>query len=383
MALKINQQIGIIQVSYTPEFFKRAMNNYKFGYFWDIIALYEQAEIDSHVMGCIEGRQDGYKTSWRLTEATSSPQDKEIKDFVEAVFMGLDMFDLFDFIHDARLKEFSIIEPTWEVINGKQWVTKVEKINQRYFRRDMADHKLKINGFGSEMTAIPEEEILVCESVKPALLIPVVRDFILKEFGIECFASFIENFGEGFILGTYPPGAGQEVKDELEAAVNKLGASSRGIKPEGTSIDIIESKKGTTDHDKFIEIGKNGISVTLLGHENAVTNRGGMQIGESQAPYKAQRAKVIADIVFIEKFMYQFEKMIVNRNYLNVKKYPIFSIERSEPIDTTLRLAVIDSAYAKGFKVSADEFGKLGLIVAEDQEPFLTRDFNNPADTGI
>ncbi len=381
--LNINKQIGITYVDYSPAFFKRTINNYKYGYYRDIMALHEQAEMDSHVMGCTEGRQDGYKTSWRVTEISQSKNDMAIKDFVEAVFMELDMNDIFDFIHAARLKEFSVLDFTWEVINSKQWLTKIDNPNQKYFRRDVTgDNKIKLDA-KSGLQEIPPDSALVCESIKIPLMIPVDRDFILKEFGIETFASFLENFGEGFIIGTYPPGASEAMKRELDEAVNAIGASSRGIKPEGTKIEIIESTKGTTTHKEFIEMAKAGIAVTLLGHENAVVNASGLQVGNNQSPYNAARAKVISDINFIEKWIYKLIKILVDRNFSDVKKYPMFSIDRSEPIDSTKRLAIIDSAYAKGYEVSADEYAKLGLIKSDTQEPFLKRDFNNPADTGF
>jgi len=381
--MNVNNQIGITYVDFSPSFFKRAVANYKQGYFKEIIALFEQSEMDSYVGGCIEGRQDGYKRDWRVTEVSQSAKDVAVKDFVESVFMGIDMYDLFDFIHDARLKEFSVIDLTWDIISGKQIITKAEKVNQKYFRRDYKDKKrLKID-WGNRLEEIPPDAALVCESVKIPLLIPVARDFILKEFGIESWASFIETFGEPFIMGRYPAGADETFKSELEAAVNKLAMSSRGIAPEGSSIEIIESRKGTSDHKQFTEKAETGISITLLGHENAVRNSPGLQVGENQAPYKAARAKVVSDITFIEKHIYHLVKMLVDRNFDAVQKYPIFKIDNSEPINVKERLSVIDSAYSKGYKVSADEYAKLGLTKADDQEPFLMRDFNNPADSGF
>jgi phage gp29-like protein len=381
--LKVNEQIGQTFVDYTPSFYKRTIANWKQGYYKEITALYEQCETDSYCGGCVEARQDGYKKNWRLTEASQSKQDIAIKEFVEGVLLELDIYDLFDFIHDARLKEFSVIGYDWEVINNKQVITAINKINQKYFRRDMKDNrKIKID-WGNRLEEIPPDAALVCESVKLPLLISVARDFILKEFGIECFASFIENFGEAFIIARYPPGASEKFKAELNDAVNKLGASTRGIAPIGSELQVIESHKNTGDHSAFIDLAKTGIVLTLLGHENAVKNSSGLQVGQNDTPWKALRSKTLSDIIFIEKFLYKMIKLLVDKNFSAVTQYPLFRIDNSEPIDSTKQLAIIDSAYSKGYKIAADEYAKLGLIKADDQEPFLQRDFNNPADAGF
>ncbi len=383
--IQTNNRIGNILVDYTPDFYRRALRNYRNGDYKDLIALFEQTELDSHVMGCIEGREDGYKRDWRLTEASSAPRDIGIKDFVESVFMSINMRDLEDNIFDARKKKYVVIDLNWDIIqwNGesKQSI-KPLKINQKYFRYDLKDNKLKLD-FGFQLKEIPEDAALIVESIKAPILIPVARDFILKEFGLESFASFLETFGEPFIIGFYPPGSDPAFKNAVDEAVKNMAASSRGTAPDGTRFDIKDTQRGSADHDKFIEIAKKGISVSVLGHENAVSNQPGLQVGENQAPYKASRAKTIADIFFIEEAIYRLVKMLVDRNFDSVQKYPVFSIDKSEPINMDARLKIIDSAYAKGYEVLADEFALLGLKKSDTQAPILKRDFNNPADAGF
>jgi len=381
--LKINSQIGTTYVSYSPDFYKRCLSNYKQGYFRDIMALYEQVEADSYCGGCIEGRQDGFKRDWRVTEISQNSDDVRYKEFIESIFLNLPMNDLFDYIHDARLKGFNVIELNWEVVNNKLIINSVNKIDQKYFRLDPVDKKtLKID-FGNRLNIIPPDSALVCRSLKLPLLIPVARDFILKEFGIESWSGFIETFGEPFIIGRYPPGASDDFKKELENAVRTLGSSARGILPIGAEIEVIEAKRNSGDHNSYVQKAETGIAITILGHENAVKSASGLQIGENQAPYKAARSKVLSDIRFIEAHIFELIKIILRLNFPGVSKFPVFSIDNSEPINVSERLQVIDSAYDKGYQISADEYAKLGLIKSDKQEPFLIRDFNNPADISI
>lgn len=376
--IKVSDKIGTTFVDYTPAFYRRAVRNYKNGDYKDMIAMFEQTELDSIVMGCLEGREDGYKRDWRVTEASASAQDKTVKEFVESVFMEINMRDLFDDIFDARKKLYSVIDYNWQVVNGKQ-IIRPEKINQKYFRRDPKDKILKVD-WGNDLREIPIDAALICESRKVPLLIPVSRDFILKEVGIESMASYLETFGEPFIIGKYPPGADADFIASVEAAVKALAMSSRGTMPEGTTIEIIESKRNTADHAGFIKIAKEGIAVTILGHENAVSTQPGLQVGENEAPYRASRAKTKADIFFIEENIRRVIKLLVQKNFGGVTTFPIFTIDKTEPINADERLKVIDSAYNKGYKIAADEFALLGLKKADDQDEWLVRDFNNPAD---
>jgi len=107
--LSVNKKIGSTNVAFTPSFYKRAIKSYKGGYFRELTALIEQAETDSHVNGCLTGRKAGFKREWRITEFSEGSADVAVKDFIQDMFLNLDMRKLFDFIHDARLKKFSVI----------------------------------------------------------------------------------------------------------------------------------------------------------------------------------------------------------------------------------------------------------------------------------
>lgn len=370
----INKKIGHTNVSFSPAFYKTALKNYRDGNLRETLALIEAAEIDSHISGCLLGRRAGFLKEWRVSELSNSAADLAAKEFIESIFMGLDMRELFEDIQEARLKKFSVVNLQWDVDSGKQIIVKTEKLNQKYFRYDK-DGVLKIDFGDKDLREIPVDSALVSETSRLPILIPVLRDFILKEFGLENWAGFIETFGEGFVIGKYPPGASTEFKTELENAINTLASSSRGIMPDGANIEIKEAQRHTGDHERFVAQSDKGIAISILGHANAVEQTAGLQIGENISSYKVRREIALGDIYFIEQQISRLVRILIDRNF-GTGRYPVFSLDKSEPINIGERLEVLRFAWDTGYRIHPDEVAKLGLFKFEDQEPLQKQTVN-------
>lgn len=372
--LSVNKKIGFQSVAFSPAYYKQAIKNYQQGNFRDLIALMEKAEIDSHIAGCLMGRRAGFLKEWRLTEASDASADLAVKDFIEGVLMRINMRELFEDVQEARLKKYSVIDLSWEVVEGRQVITQAKKVPQKYFRYD-EDGILRLDFGGKDLREIPEDGALICESNRDPILLPVLRDFILKEFGLESWASFLETFGEAFIIGRYPAGADENFKTELENGVNTLASSSRGIMPEGSNIEIIETKRNTGDHQSFDERCDRGISISILGHANAVSRSSGMQVGENQEAYKVKREIALGDIYYIEEQISRLVRLLWRRNFASGQP-PLFSLDKSEPINVNERLAVLQFAYDAGYIIHPDELAKLGLYKFPEQTPLQKQTIN-------
>jgi len=370
MPITVNKKIGNTKVTFTPDYYRKALKQYEDGDMRGLIRMIEKSEVDDMISGCLTGRRAGFSRDWRLTEASESPKDIQIKEFVESVLMGLNLDDLFENIFEAKKKIYSVIGLTWEIIDGKQVITKAEFLAQKYFRYDPKDNILKID-WVNRLEEIEKDSALVCEFKKNPILLAPLRDYILKEFGLESWAGFIETFGEAFVIGKYPAGSGDEFKNELTTSIDNIASSTRGIMPDTSNIEIIESKRNTGDHEKFVARCDKGISIAILGHAKAVDGQqSGIQVGDNSEAFRVRRDLAVSDIKYIEQAMFSLVKMLVDRNF-STKKYPAFSIDKSEPINVTERLKVLDSAYDKGMKIHPAEYGKLGIYVYEDQEPLV------------
>jgi len=366
----INKKIGQVRVSFTPSFYKTAYQNYENGYYREIIAMMKRATIDSQVAGCLLGRKAGFQREFSLTPYDSDNQkDQENTTWVANMIGQLNMRQLFKAIHEAVLFRYSVIDPVWEIIDNRQVVTGFNKIDQKYFR--YKDDELKID-FGKDLRDIPDDA-LVCESHETPVMLPVLRDYILKEFGLESWAGFIETFGEGIIIGKYPPGADNEIKAALEQAVTDIAGASRGIMPDNTEIDVKGYESRIGSHDKFIDAADKGISISILGHENAVAQSKGLQVGENISSYKVKREIAVDDMYFIDEQMNKFLRNIWDRNFGD-GRYPIFALDKSEPINISERLEVLDQYYRQGGKIDPAHYSELGIRVMDDQEPLQVKD---------
>jgi phage gp29-like protein len=171
-------------------------------------------------------------------------------------------------------------------------------------------------------------------------------------------------------MGNYPPGSSTDTKTELQAAVDAIARSSRGIKPDGTKIEIIETTRTTGDHDRFVATSDKGISITILGHANAVEASKGLQVGENNTQYNVKLEIAVDDMYFIDSYMQLLIRLIQQRNYGD-NRYPVFSLDKSEPLNRKEHADLVDMFWRHGGTVSPDEYRKLGLDVDENQEPII------------
>jgi|GEM_PF-1011061 len=364
----INKSLTTLGVSFTPAFYKRARRNYELGNYQDVFALIERAEEDDFISGCLETRATGYQVSWTVSPATDSPRDIEIAKFVEDTFSQISMFDLFRDVDDAQLKEYSIIDLTWGIRNNKQVIEDFKKIEQRYFRIDTNDGKIKID-WGSQLRDIPEDSAFIVRARYKMIMLSVLKSYIRKEFGEESWSSFLETFGEPIIVGKYPPGLGDKEREALKQGVQELGSGGRGIVPLGAEIQIEETARNTGDHKDYKQDCKDGISFVLLGHEKAAGVDASMQIGENTAAYKAVRSRAKRNMGFIEEKLRPLIKMLVDRNYPDVSLYPYINLDKTDQLSVAEKIQAANFAINAGAQIEPWFIEQLGVPLVDKTKP--------------
>lgn len=368
--IKVNTKNNLIWgVSFTPDFYKRMYTNFLLGMYRDVYALIARAEIDGYISGCLVARHSGYKRKFTLTPASDSKSDKKISDFVEGVFSNLSMRSLFEAIVDAKLKQYSVVSLDWEVRDGQQIISNFDYLEPKYFRIDPADNQIKID-WGSTMEPIDEQSAFIVRYKKPMIMLTVLKCYIRKEFGEESWSSFLEVFGEPFIFGTYPPGMQDREKEALEAGVENLGMSGRGIGPKGSEISITESHRNTGDHHLYKEDIKTEIALALLGHENAAgTKKEGMQVGQNLDAFRVTQHIAIDDMCYIEEQINPLIRMLVDRNFPNVKTYPKLIFDKSDAADPKDKLTALQIIIGAGGKVDPSIASDFGITLVDQVEP--------------
>lgn len=375
MSLKINPKITNIPVTFSPSYYKMAKNAYMNGNYRYILALIDRAEEDSFISGCLIARHAGYKRKFTITPASSSAADQRAAEILAVTLANLNARELFEDMIDARLKWYSVIALEWEIVNGMQIPVYAEKVNQKYFRYDKKDNTLKLD-FGNQLKNVPKDSALILEYNRKPIMLSVLKDYIRKEMGEHNWASFLETFGEPFIIGKYPPGQSTEFKDELEAGINKMAQSTRGIAPIGSDIQIIETRRNTADHQQFINDCKEGISMALLGHKEAAGSDKTMQIGDSTSGIQVKKDLAIDDMFWLEEQLKHLTRMVINRN-ATVTQYPVLTIDKSDNIDLKIKLQAAELGLQNGAAIDASFLSEFGIPVTNPEEPLKHTDLIN------
>lgn len=360
------------RVTFSPGGYKRAKKQYEQGRPHKLIRMmHEAGALDSHVDGCLLGRRSGFKKSWSLTPYDDSTRAAERLSFHRRVLEGLRLRDLLEDIHDGHLFLYHVIDFDWQVEGGRQVPTGHEPYEQRYFRYSDPDApgfgELVIDrGHSSAAEPIPDTALVVEARKQPGML-PVLRDYILKTFGLESWASFVESFGEPFLMMKYPPGTSDEEKKEMDSQLEQIAASSRGRAPKGTELEVHEAGRDTGDHKDFTARSDKGIAVTLLGHANAVEDSGGVNVGGRQASYEVRHHVAETDMYFIEPYVNELIQTVHRLNFGDGRA-PRWELNKTKPVDAKEHAEIIDVAHRHGARIHRSEYEKLDIRIDPDQE---------------
>lgn len=373
--LSVNDKLSRPRVEFTPAGYKSARKLYDRGRHGALITMLREATVDSHVAGCLVGRRAGYKRVYTLSPFDETEAHARRQQWMRSVLARLGLRDLLEAIHDARLYSFNVIDfPEWAVEDGLQLPTRFHHAGEdngpfshHHFRLDKRDRAFKVDRGGEQMEELPETALVVAAKRAP-LMLPVLRDYILAEFGWESFAAFLEMFGEPFIIAKYPPGATDAQKAEIDEALTAMARSTRGRAPDGTTFEIHESKRGSGDHDKFLSMVHKGITISLLGHANAVEVAGGLQIGDHPVGFEVKFEIGTDDAYWIDPWVNRIIQMIYDRNWPD-RLYPTFELVKERPMTRQELLNTLDRMYQWGFAVLPDMVRRLGVDLLPDEEP--------------
>lgn len=367
--LSVSDKAHRPRVTFSPHGYKRARKAFQNGDPKELIAMMQEASIDSHVAGCLMGRRAGFKKSYTLTAYDDDELSQERRDWFKGLLQRIHLRDFLEAVHDARLYIYNVVDFDWEVIDNHQVPVSFQSFEQHHFKRTDSGELAIDTGKGTR--PIPDTA-LVIENRKTPIMLPVLRDWILKEFGLESWAAFLETFGEDFIIGKYPAGSSDDFKDEVEKAVTAIASSSRGVAPEGTDFEIHGSQRSTGDHQDFTERADKGVSITLLGHANAVEESRGMQVGRNEASYNVKHSLAVDDMHFIEPFVNDFIQLVGDRNFAD-GRYPRFELKKSKPVDAKKHSEILDTAFRHGAKIHVSEYEKLGIRVDTSEQEWIQK----------
>lgn len=242
------------------------------------VSAYNELLVDSHVFSTIQQRKSGVLTLLRdINQGDAS--DAEYA-FIKAVFKKLDIEKLITQILDAPLFGVSILEVMWATDNRNIYPESVEQKPQEWFFFDN-DNKLNIRyDYMNESSytvnkgiPVPENKFLLVQN-SPTYMNPygnkaLSRCFYpvtFKKAGMQFWLTFIEKFGNPWVIGKQPRNSNDEDTNDLLNALSNMVQDAVVVVPDDSSVDILEMKSTSSSESflTFLEFQNTEISKAIL-----------------------------------------------------------------------------------------------------------------------
>lgn len=356
------------QVEFTPTYLDNAVQHALNGDWSQIHEMMDQMLTDAYVQGCLSSRSSGIMRDFQIVPPSDDKIDIERAEIVKGDIQRLKPRKYFKSIQEGLFYKWSVVDYNFDVIDGHAAPIDYITYPRHYFAYDDSN-VLKINTT-REMQDIPET-VTVAQSDGLPVLLSVLFEYFMRKFVTERWAAFLERFGEPFIIGIYQPGATDDFKDELETAVETIASAASGIMPHGGAqkvIEILESAKTTGDHQEFEKKRNAAISVGILGHEHAVADATGLQVGNNPTQFVVREDLKKNDLHYIDENVQPLVDNIYALNWADGRGVGTFKMDKSDPVNVDERINVLDLGYQHGLKLKRNMYEELGLEFDESQQ---------------
>ncbi len=227
--------------------------------------LFEQIEEkDAHIRAEMGKRKRALADlPFKVQPASDDSRDVRVAEFVQNYLDNLNEFEqIIKCFQDAVGKGYSGVWQDWDVSEGQAMPQKYEFVPQKrftfldpatgLFRRtpllltDEAPTGEEIPAWSMMMNIYGGMSGNPCRS---AIYRVCSWMFLFKNYAIKDWVVFGEVYGMPLRLGKYSPGASENDKQALVAAIASLGSDAAGIISKSTAIEFIESAGGAASGD--------------------------------------------------------------------------------------------------------------------------------------
>lgn len=292
-----------------------------------------------------------------------TPSAIEKADFVQKMFgmmrgdstRNIEGFNgmLYDLL-DAFGKGVAVLEMIWEKRGGEYWLNGTRWLRPVYFdypiRFDMEDRlMLSPSGRLNDFVDFPDNKFIVAKYkvrsadmvTKVGLLRSLAPWWVFTNFAVEWLMNYSQLFGVPIRWANYNPAIPGQ-KDVVADMLDKMGSAGYGAFPQGTTLNLIESSKGTAQIPQayLIEAADQYADLLILGQSMTGANRspgqsqagGSRALGEVHERGKYEREGEAKDWVW-SVVNDQVIPKIIELNYGNKEELPHLGKEVDESED--------------------------------------------------
>lgn len=270
--------------------------------------LYEELEEkDPHLFSQMQTRKNAVTgLDFEIIPFDSDDErDKEIAEFIEGQINSIESFeDVQNDLLDAIGKGFAVSEIIWGYDEGHVVVKEIKSRHQKRFFWDSVDDSFKVRtAEAPQGIELPTNKFILhrykARSGHPSragVLRVVAWMYLFKNYDLKDWVSFAEIYGLPLRLGKYQPGASEEDKRALMAALVQIGADAAGIIPDGTTIEFITTEKNSSTnlYEQLARYCDEQISKAVLG-QTLTSDSGGGSYAQSKTHNDVRHDLTVAD----------------------------------------------------------------------------------------
>jgi hypothetical protein len=215
---------------------------------------------------------------------------------------------------------------------------------------------------------------------------PLMWLYCARSFINDFWVQSIEKFGQPYRHATYPTGASKELKDSIAYALQNFGASSYGVFPEKSNLQLLSANAigDGNAHKMFLDQCDVQADLVMLGQNltSEINEKGSRAAAEVHAEKEDLIISTITKFV-LEIINTQFIPAILRVNGFDLENAPIYTVEDSFDLEEfNKKLDVITKLKNIGMNVDVsnliEEAERYGIVLKETIQPETSGSVETP-----
>lgn len=309
------------------------------------IKVYRELLADSRVGPCVESRKAAVVSlEWSVSRGNAPAA---VAKFVGKCLAKLKVGQIIREILNAPLFGMQPLEVVWRRDGGSTVPDRVTGKPVEWFTFAPEDNSLRLRTKNNLIQGepLPEKKFLLPrynatydnpygERVLSRCFWPVT----FKKGGLKFWLRFVEKFGSAWVIGRYPSGASQEVRDELADQLEAAIQDAVFVIPDSADAKIVEAagKAGSSALYKDLKtVSDEDIAIAILGQNLTTSVRGG-SLAAAEVHERVRREIKDGDKHIVIETMGGLIDWICELNYGPDVERPLFELYEEEEVDQKL-----------------------------------------------
>jgi phage gp29-like protein len=292
--------------------------------------LYADVVLDAHVTAVWGKRIDAVTgANWQFVDNDGQPID-EINQLIDSI--GFD--ELLDELLNSKTWGYTILEPEFYKNSNGKWEVNpnlIPRLNYRPHKGIVAYQATGDEGINIREGIYAKTVMEVGRPTDLGLLLKAALYYVLKRGSLGDYAMFVQVFGNPIIDATWD-GFDEKQRQQLLTAISELGSGGALVRPDGTSISLIENKTaGNEPHPNFINLLNREISKCLLGTTETTESSNSSGYAQSKTHGEQDDKKHETDLTFIRRCLNShFIKVLEAHGFNTANGYFMIQGEETE-----------------------------------------------------